>query len=154
MPRKQLTFHVRTTVPFGQAIIQTSSQCRKIRYCHQRVFALGHDDHDQLKCSREMFAQVLIHHLCTSDDVIAGNFFADRNGIQKEFIAKTFFIQILTLATASRGGGGASHEFFLNDRRTVGPIALKLFISYGASLVQLFVKNFDRVNSGHRAMTS
>ena len=44
--------------------------------------------------------------------------------------------------------------FFCDARRNMKRIVLKFCIAYGASFVQLLVKKFDRVMSGHGVMTS
>ena len=45
-------------------------------------------------------------------------------------------------------------RFVCETPRTMRRIVLKFCIAYGASFAQLLVKKFDRVKSGHGAMTS
>ena len=62
---------------------------------------------------------------------------------------------LLTLALAGGGCVDATPlRFFCDAPRTMRRIVLKFCIAYGASSAQLLVKNFDRVMSGHGAMTS
>ena len=58
----------------------------------------------------------------------------------------------LTLALA--GGSMRPPEIFCDASRTMRRIVLKFCIAYGESFAQLLVKTFDRVMSGHGAMTS
>ena len=56
-------------------------------------------------------------------------------------------------------GGGVDAtlplRLFCDARRTMSRIVLEFYIAHGASLTQLLNKNkFDRVMSGHGAMTS
>ena len=76
---------------------------------------------------------------------------------------RSFYIQVIllcigagSLTLARTGGGGdatSPHEFMWNGRRTVGRIALKFCIHYGASLAQPLGKKIT--GSGQvRAMVS
>ena len=59
------------------------------------------------------------------------------------------------LALSLAGGSMRPPEFFCDARRTVSRIVRKLCIAYGTFFAQLLVKKiFDRVISGHGAMTS
>ena len=66
----------------------------------------------------------------------------------------TLHAVLLTLALAGGGVDAPPPEVFCDARRTMRQIVLKACIAYRASFAQLLVKSFDRVMSGHGAMTS
>ena len=61
--------------------------------------------------------------------------------------------QVVNLTLALAVGWMSSLEVFCDAPPTMRRIVLKFCIAYGASFAQLLVKYFDRVMSGHGAMT-